>query len=114
VNRADARAVDSVAMRPVGPWRRRTLILAVFVGVVAAAGAAVAVWLRVADTIRHPDPVSIPSRPPVKALAWSDRVFVDVRTFRSWLTARGYPYADWARKHPQAQALLEGRRRSAR
>jgi len=89
-------------------------MLVVLVAVVAAAGVAVAVWLRVADTIRHPDPVSIPPQPPVKALAWSDRVFVDVPTFRSWLAARGYPYADWARKHPQARTLLEAPRRAAR
>lgn len=86
----------------------------VLAAVVAAAGVAVAVWLRVADTIRHPEPVSIPPRPPVKALAWSDRVFIDAPTFRSWLTARGYPYADWARKHPRARILLEARRTSAR
>jgi hypothetical protein len=114
VNRADARAVDPVAMRPVDPWRRKTLMIAAAVVVLAVAGVAVGVWLRVADTIRHPDPVSIPPRPPVKALAWSDRVFLDAPTFRSWLAARGYQYADWARKHPQGRALLEDRRRSAR
>lgn len=82
---------------------------AVLVAIALAAGL---IWLRVARTIDHPRPVKISKQPKVTALAWSNRVFLDVPSFKRWLANRDVAYASWARKHPQGVALLAHRQGS--
>ena len=85
-------------------WRGRALA-AVLISAIAIA--AFVTWLQVAHTIRHPHPVRVTRQPRVSALVWSNRVFVDTATFKRWLDGRDVPYAEWARKHPRAVAILE-------
>ena len=100
----DARVLDQIAPRAPSRWHRKALAAALLVAV---ALAAVATWLRVAHTIRHPHPVRITRQPRVSALVWSGRVFVDAATFKRWLDARDVPYAQWAHTHPRAVMILE-------
>jgi hypothetical protein len=95
-------------------WRRRTAMAALLLAFAAAVAAATATWLQVAHTISRPEPVVIPKRPPVSAVVWSNRVFVDLGMLERWLAARGTPYAAWARRHPHAVAVLGGRQGSHR
>jgi hypothetical protein len=84
----------------------------ILVVLVVAVAAAVVTWLEVAKTIRHPDPLSIPDRPPIAGIVWSNRVFLDERALERWLEARGRSYVVWAHKHPSAVAILSGRPQS--
>jgi hypothetical protein len=72
---------------------------------------AAAIWLQVVHTLRHPKPIPVPEPPHVTGVVWGHRVFVDVRTLRSALSARGVSYEAWARKHPAAKTILRGRTR---
>lgn len=90
-------------------WHRRALAVVLLVAI---AIAAVVTWVRVAHTIRHPEPVAVPKQPRVNALVWSRRVFVDAASFKRWLDAHDLSFAEWARQHPQA--LVVFRRRPAR
>lgn len=85
-------------------WPRRLLAVAL---VLALALAAAATWVKVERTMRHPRPVVITKHPRVSALVWSGRVYVDPETFRRWLAGRDVAYADWARLHPRALAILQ-------
>src|SRR5262249_38313013 len=77
---------------------------------VAAIAAGVLLWLRVTDTLRHATPV-LPTakRPPVTAVAWSDKVFLTDHRLAGWLNTRGASYGQWASKHPKAAAMLVAR-----
>jgi hypothetical protein len=81
-------------------------LVLVFPAAVTSAGA---VWLKVATTLRAPDPVSIPKRPQVAAVMWSNRVFVDRAELERWIDVRDRSYTVWAREHPAAAAVLDGR-----
>jgi hypothetical protein len=73
---------------------------------------AAVIWLRVVDTIRHPQTIPTPPPPPrVNGVVWGHRVFVDARSLRSALSARGVSYETWARKHPAAKTILRGGKR---
>jgi hypothetical protein len=72
---------------------------------------ATVIWLEVLHTIRHPKPIPVAVPPRVNGVVWGHRVFVDVRTLRSALSARGVSYETWARKHPAAKTILRGRTR---
>lgn len=106
-----ALGADLIQHRAPTRWSRK-MIAAVLL--LAVAVAAAATWLKVARTIRHPDPVSITKQPRVNALAWSGRVFVDAASFKRWLEARDGSYAEWARRHPRAVAILERQHASRR
>jgi hypothetical protein len=76
----------------------------------AAIVAGVLLWLRVTDTLRHATPiVPVAKRPPVTAVAWSDKVFLTDHRLAGWLNTRGASYRQWAGKHPKAAAILEAR-----
>ena len=109
VNPTEAPVLDRIAPRAARRWQRKALAAAVLLAV---GIAAVATWFKVAHTIRHPHPVKITKQPRVSALVWSGRVFVDASTFKHWLDARDVPYAQWARAHPRAVAILERARAS--
>jgi hypothetical protein len=95
-------------------WRSSAVTPALLLLLAAAIAAAGVTWLKVAKTIRHPDPLAIPDRPPIAGIVWSNRVFLDQQALEKWLEAHGRSYADWARKHPDAVTLLSGRRQSPR
>jgi hypothetical protein len=80
---------------------------AAVLALVATLACAAAIWAQVFDTIRHPKPIP-PSPPPprVTGVVWGGRVFVDVRSLRSALSARGVSYEAWARKHPAVKKIL--------
>jgi hypothetical protein len=105
------RTNDLLLHRGPARWSRKTLAAVL---ILAVAVAAAATWLKVARTIRHPEPVSITKQPRVNALAWSGRVFVDAASFKRWLEARDGSYAVWARRHPRAVAILERQHASRR
>ena len=69
----------------------------------------VLLWLRVTDTMRNAKPVPAAKRPPVTAVAWSGKVFLNERRFAQWLDSRGASYREWARLHPKAVATFEAR-----
>jgi hypothetical protein len=98
----DARAVPDV--RSAG-WRR-TAVIPILLAVLVAAGAT---WFQVVRTIRDPAPLSIPDRPPIAGIVWSNRVFIHERALKRWFETRGLSYAVWARNHPRAVELLRGR-----
>lgn len=77
--------------------------------ITAIAVAAAGTWARVAQTMRHPEPVVVPKQPRVNALVWSHRVFVDAASFKRWLDAHDIPFAEWARQHPGALAVFHRR-----
>ena len=104
-----APVLDQAALRR-RRLHRRALAAVLLAAIVVAA---VVTWLQVAHTIRHPHPVKITRQPRVSALVWSGRVFVDTATFKRWLDGRDLSYAEWARKHPRAVAILD-RARSLR
>jgi len=104
VSPSEAPVLDQIAPRAPRRWHRKALAAAL---IAAIALAAVATWFRVAHTIRHPHPVKITRQPRVSALVWSGRVFVDAATFKQWLDGRDVQYAQWARTHPRAVAILE-------
>jgi len=103
VSRTDASALDQFTPRS-RRWQRRALAAAL---ITAIAAAALVTWLRVAHVIRHPHPVTVTKQPRVSALVWSNRVFVDPATFKAWLDRRNVTYAEWARRHPRAVAILD-------
>jgi hypothetical protein len=88
-----------------------TFPAAVFV-LVAMIVCAAAIWAQVVDTIRHPRPIPpAPPPPRVTGVVWGHRVFVDVRSLRSALSAHGVSYEAWARKHPAVKKILRVRTR---
>jgi hypothetical protein len=99
----EARLADPVAPGRAASWRKRVLLLVALVAVVAAAGG---IWLKVATTMRHPEPVVVPKQPRVNALVWSHRVFVDAASFKRWLDARDVSFAEWAKQHPRALVVF--------
>jgi hypothetical protein len=103
VRSAEARLADPVAHGRAASWRKRVLLLAALVAVVAAAGGT---WLKVATTMRNPKPVVVPKQPRVNALVWSHRVFVDAASFKRWLDARDVSFAEWAKQHPRALVVF--------
>lgn len=111
LNSVVSQAQSWIAARMRAPWPRRTVAAVVLLAVGLAAGLT---WLKVARTIRHPDPVAASKQPRVTALAWSGRVFVDAASFKRWLEARDVAYAAWARQHPRAEAVLERTRARGR
>jgi hypothetical protein len=72
---------------------------------------AAAIWLQVVHTIRHPKPIPVSVPPRVNGIVWGHRVFLDARTLRSALSARGVSYEAWTRKHPAAKKILRRRTR---
>jgi hypothetical protein len=72
---------------------------------------ATVIWLQVFHTIRHPKPIPVRVPPRVSGVVWGHRVFVDVRSLRSALSARGVSYQAWARNHPAAKTILRSRTR---
>ncbi len=84
---------------------------AAVLALVAVLAFAAAIWLQVVHTIRHPKPIPVSTPPRVTGVVWGHRVFVDVRTLRGALSARGVSYEAWARKHPAAKTILRGRTR---
>ena len=68
-----------------------------------------AIWVHNVHTLRNPKPIPITVPPRVNGVVWGHRVFVDVRSLRSALTARGVSYQAWARRHPTAKKILRGR-----
>jgi hypothetical protein len=95
-------------------WRSWAVTPALLLVLTVAIAAAGVTWLKVANTIRHPDPLAIPDRPPIAGIVWANRVFLDQRALERWLEGHGRSYDVWARKHPAAVALLSGRRQSPR
>ena len=103
VSPAEARVANPVAPGRSASWRKRVLLLAALVAVVAAAGGT---WLKVATTMRNPKPVVVAKQPRVNALVWSHRVFVDAASFKRWLDARDVSFAEWAKQHPRALVVF--------
>jgi hypothetical protein len=103
VSETNAPVLDQLSPRS-RRWHRRALAALLLAAI---AVAAVLTWLRVAHVIRHPHPVKVTRQPRVSALVWSSRVFVDQATFKAWLGRRDVPYAEWARRHPRAVAILD-------
>ena len=68
-----------------------------------------AIWVHVVQTLRDPKPIPITVPPRVNGIVWGHRVFVDVRSLRSALAARGVSYQAWARNHPSARKILRVR-----
>jgi hypothetical protein len=60
----------------------------------------------IVHTLRHVKPVR-PSRPPVSAVVWGDRVFFGPGTLSHWLKVHGIGYSVWAGRHPPANHLLQ-------
>jgi hypothetical protein len=105
VHAADARAVPEVRPERAGGWRRKATFPLMSLVLVAAA----LTWLQVVKTIRDPDPLSIPERPQIAGIVWSNRVFIHERALERWFETRGRSYAAWARNHPRAAAVLRGK-----
>jgi hypothetical protein len=51
---------------------------------------------------------------PSTVVEWGGRSFTTRRGFKMWLEANGGNYRRWAKRHPDAAALLSGRRRAPR
>jgi hypothetical protein len=103
--------VDATSHEPkrVPTWV--TFPAAVF-ALVATLVCAAAIWAQVVDTFRHPTPIpAAPPPPRVAGVVWGGRVFVDVRSLRSALLARGVSYETWARKHPAVKKILRAHTR---
>jgi hypothetical protein len=69
-------------------------------------------WVKVALVLNKPPAPTVSKTLPM-ALAWGDRVFLNVPSLRRWLTSRGQSYPSWSRTHPLALATLEHRRYQA-
>jgi hypothetical protein len=73
---------------------------------------AAAIWAQVVDTFRHPTPIPpAPPPPRVTGVVWGGRVFLDVRSVRSALSARGVSYESWVQKHPAVKRILRAQAR---
>ena len=105
MSQTTAPVLDQAALRR-RRWHRSVLAAVLLAAIVVPA---VATWLRVAHTIRHPHPVVVPKQPRVNALVWSRRVFVDAASFKRWLDAHDVSFAEWARQHPQALVVFHRR-----
>jgi hypothetical protein len=105
VHAANASAVSDVRPERAASWRRKAVLPAMLLVLAAAA----VTWLQVVRTIRDPDPLTIPARPPVAGIVWSNRVFIHERSLKRWFQAHGRSYAVWARNHPRAVAVLRDR-----
>jgi hypothetical protein len=74
--------------------------VAVLVACIAPLG--IALWSANWSSVDSDDPPR-----PKDYVAWSDRVFLDKPIATGWLGARGIPYYEWARKHPEAAAKVQ-------
>jgi hypothetical protein len=52
--------------------------------------------------------------PPPTSIIWADRVYVSKQDLAKWLRARGGSYQEWAAKHDEMAAVLEGRQPTER
>ena len=66
------------------------------------------VWVNAIKTLTNPVKVPPPIGSP-QSLVWNHRVFTTRASLDAYLRHRGYSYVAWARKHPEAAAVVEHR-----
>jgi hypothetical protein len=66
--------------------------------------AALVAWGAVVERFRNAEPLAVRGSP--EAIVWDDRIFRSEAQLAKFLRGRGISYERWARKHPDAVAIL--------